>query len=818
MGDSLQKRMDALVREVFAVEPGAWLVWCDPRGDWLPLLQRVAADQRMGGFDLMVVTDEAAGSIGSPVARRDVQAKLEEQASFVLYIPKAKNALGWLWGQALLAERIYARSLRSQLMDWGWRPSSLTQTDDEVAALARSRLQQDPSAWESGGLQPDNDKLLDVLAGLADPSEDDRFVLQVTLEKTGLPEIKGDDLDGWRREALARLLVTQAHAVAPEVVPEGRALLVVADARQAAGRLLDRWMDSARLAAALPESVTRADPIAALASAVSGLTGEAGPFASRAAEYAVFANTCNTLAQHTGKALLEALAALRDDLERHAQGFWGHRLAGQPQAVPWGELQRLSHAAAQLLDGMPQKIWSNPAAAISWYTGGGWRMDRAGAAITQTLSVSDPALVKLIAPLRNAFVARWEETLIRWSQVWAEAGCPVPKLPTAGTWLKAALDNSASPAAVLVVDALRYDLAATLVEWVNVAEQVERAEVVAARSPLPSITAVGMAAALPVDERALVADLAGGKWQVRLTGADANLSVAEERRKWWTMNYESVRCVSLAEFLSSPAPKPSTELRRLVIHDATIDKLGHDDELEWQGGDQVLKRYHTAIERLRDQGWRRIFVVTDHGFIHWTRSDEKNASPPVPDFVAKPDYKSRRALAYAPTLSLEGPRGLTPGGKWQVALPYGAAGFSAYGGQGYFHGGASLQEWIIPCIKVEWPAQAKPVQVVLQPTSQILRLNQKIGVDVVVDNLLLEESIPRQIEVVVRHGQTRVILFDTQIATAQPNRSPMELTLSAKEGVAAERGTPLVVELRDPNTEDVLDRAESKLMIELTEW
>ena len=94
-----------------------------------------------------------------------------------------------------------------------------------------------------------------------------------------------------------------------------------------------------------------------------------------------------------------------------------------------------------------------------------------------------------------------------------------------------------------------------------------------------------------------------------------------------------------------------------------------------------------------------VLVVTDHGFIHWPGSDERSVSPPV----AGPAYSSRRALAYPEQVKLSGPQGLAPGGKWRIAVPSGAANFRAYGGLGYFHGGASLQEWIIPCIKIEWP-------------------------------------------------------------------------------------------------------------------
>ena len=179
MGETLQKRIHTQITQLFETGSGAWLVWCDPNGYWLPLLKRVAGDRRMGEFPLVEVEERTGGAIGGPVTRSDLLRRIEEAESFILYAPVAKADLGWLWGQALLAEAIYDTSLRAQLMEWGWRPHSLTVSDDEVAALARANIQQDPAEWGSGGLQPDLDRLLDVLAGLREPDEETRLILDL---------------------------------------------------------------------------------------------------------------------------------------------------------------------------------------------------------------------------------------------------------------------------------------------------------------------------------------------------------------------------------------------------------------------------------------------------------------------------------------------------------------------------------------------------------------------------------------------------------------------------------------------------------------
>jgi len=814
MGDTLQKRIDTVIRQVFAAGPGAWLVWCDPQRAWLPLLERVAGDRRLGGFDLVVVDARTAGAFGGPAERALLQAKIAAGQPFVLYAPVAPAGLGWLHAQALLAEKRYDRTLRAQLLDWGWRPHSLTVSDQEVAALARLNLQQDPAQWGDGGLQPDADLLLEVLAGFAEPSDENRLILDLSIQAAGLPPIT-DDLPAWRTRAVARLLVTQAYAAIPGAIADGHELLVEGACRAFARQLLDRWVDSHTRVQSLPDAVIQADRLAALGGLLAQQTAAGTPCISQAAEAAIFANACNQLAALEGRPLLEELAAQRTDFERHARGLWGHRLAGHPQAVPWGELLRLAAAAADLLAAAPPAEWAAATDAIGWYVGGGWRMDHAGEEITRALQLTAPELVRLVAPLRRAYRTRWEETLIRWSDLWSATGCALPPtIATAGQWLKTALDGDRHATAIVVVDALRFDLGARLATRINEIEGVERAQVSPARSALPSVTALGMAFALPIEEQKLTADLVEGRWQISAAGAAENLSLADKRRSWWLGNVPGVRLCRVEEVLSDQPPAPGDPYNRLVLYDGAIDDAGHDDQLEYFGGSHVLNRYLQIVERLRNAGWLRILVVTDHGYIHWPVNEEKNTPHPVPGA----QLAARRYLVYGPDADVPLPRVSAPGNRWQVALPRGAASFKAYGGLGYFHGGASLQEWIIPCVHIEWPQQARPVTVTIEPVERIMSQRPKVTLTVSAGTLLREDAIARQVEVVIRDRQTRALLFRSERATASIDTPQIDLTLDAVAGAAAARNSALVIEVRDPHTEQRLDEQQAILMIELSGW
>jgi hypothetical protein len=815
---TLQKRIYTLVRQVLDSYEGAWMAWCDPRGDWVPLLQRVADDSRLGGFPLLAITETTDGEIGGPRARKQVQERIERDEPFVLLLAAPPSQRGWLWAHTLLAEQTYTTSLRDQLMEWGWQPHSLTITDDELALMARQGLQQDPATWGGGGLEPDLPLLLEILAGGAAPEADQNLILDLTIEQAGLPRLEAphdaQNLARWRTRALARLLVTQAYEAAPKLISESNKLLIREGQRPFALKLLDTWLDSLRLSKGLPNAILEADKIAALTGQLPEAIVKHGPFLSHTAEYTIFANTCTRLAQKSGKELLQSIATIRDQLTRHAQSFWGDG-RDHPRAIPWSELQRLSHAAQTLLDAAPASGWSTPDDAIAWYTNGGWRLDHAGEELLRTVPRATPELLALIAPLRDAYRARWEKTLIEWSNLWAKTGCPNPPFSTAGSWLAERLKEP-RPTAILVVDALRYDLGATLTDQINQQESAGRASIRPARAPLPSITALGMGLALPMAESELRAEYGDKEWRLLDVSTGANLSVAGERRAWLQQHNHvpTDGLLAMSDVLAGAIPEPQQGRTRLLITDDMIDKLGHDDELELMGAGVALDRYRKAMVLLRDTGWRRILVVTDHGFIHWSGSADRSIAAPTAGVA----YKSRRALAYPLDVTITGPHTLAPGGQWQIVPAPGAASWSAYGGLGYFHGGASLQEWVIPCIQVEWPLEARPVHATLQPLEQVLSVRPRVHVRIERGSMLVEDALPRRVEVVIRHAEQQTILFRSNEVELTPDQELVPITLHKTPGVVAAVSTPLRIAVRDTLTEAVIAEGNSTLRIELDEW
>jgi len=812
MTASLHNRILNDIRSYTQRQPGAWVAWCDPDNIWGDLLRSVLCANEI---TLVEINERTADHFGGPMARAMVQTHIDAQQPFVLRLTTAPDDLGWLWAQALRAEHIYSRTLRDQLSEWGWRPHALNVTDDELKVLAQQNLAQDPAAWGSAGVEPDLDLLLRKLIYATEVEPMEQVLLDLSAERVGLPKLDTTNLAGWRAKAIAHLLVTDAHRRAPSIVPDTHDLLIPHPARVLAMRLLDTWVDSHALSKELPRAIAEAEAIAALDTLLTQADVAHGPFISRRAEHAIFTATCERLGQLQHRELLATCADLYPAIQRHSESLWAQEDRVRGDRVPWTELARLSNACSDLQAASPQTTWANPAAAIDWYTNGGWQVDRAGEELLRNLSTSESTLVALLPPLREAFRARWEQQLMQWSEVWTATNCPTPALPTAGERLRTILDAQRATA-IIVLDALRYDLGATLAQMVNEQETSERATIQPARAPLPSVTALGMGQALPIAEHNLVAEVVDGTWVLHERDDTRNLGIAAKRRDWWVAygHVPDHALLTVPDTLSTELPAPGPQCPRLVIYDDAIDALGHDEELEAAGAHDLLRRYVQVIQRVRDAGWRRIAVVTDHGYIHWTGTHDQRVALPV----ANPLYASRRACAFPAGTPVQGPHGGAPGGNVAVAVPHGVACFSAYGKRGYFHGGASLQEWIIPVVLIDWPSRAKPVEIALRVVGGILSQRPRITLDVVTTTLLLDEVIARDIEVLIRDATTRAILFTSERYAVKPTDTTIDVMLQLRSGATAARNTNLVVDVRDPHTEAVIMSTSSRLMIDIDTW
>ena len=154
-------------------------------------------------------------------------------------------------------------------------------------------------------------------------------------------------------------------------------------------------------------------------------------------------------------------------------------------------------------------------------------------------------------------------------------------------------------------------------------------------------------------------------------------------------------------------------------------------------------------------------------------------------------------------------------------VPRSVSAFQTYGGIGFFHGGGTLQEIVIPVLKAEWPRKAEKVPVVLGQISEILSLSPiiQLRAGVLPGIGAGSNATGRSVQIrVVEPATGRRLFFSRSPIAIQSDGVMAEAVLTHTDGESCRRGTELRIEVRDADNDEILDQREVVLKVELTEW
>jgi hypothetical protein len=349
----------------------------------------------------------------------------------------------------------------------------------------------------------------------------------------------------------------------------------------------------------------------------------------------------------------------------------------------------LEHLAEVALLSVNVPIGQTPAELAQSYRQAGWQVDQAALRTLACVhSKSDTQAVS--APLRSIYLPWLEETARRLQEaVKATGGLqPLQKqesdAPSAGT-------------CTVFVDGLRYDVAVQLQQRLR---SLGTTNLDARWTSLPSVTASGKAWCSPVS-----AFIAGAPEDVDFSprvSADGKPLSGHNFRK--LLADHGVQPLNKHE-CGDPQGKAWTEA-------GDLDHYGHEHGVRLARDlntqlDQVVER----VSELCDAGWKRIRIVTDHGWLLLPGGLPKSDLP-------KHQAETRWGRCAVLKDSAHGTP-LTFGWDWckdvQVAYAPGASSFIA--GAEYAHGGISLQECLVPvlqldCVGSNMPAASVTIQTV----------------------------------------------------------------------------------------------------------
>lgn len=383
--------------------------------------------------------------------------------------------------------------------------------------------------------------------------------------------------------------------------------------------------------------------------------------------------------------LLQTAAAIRDGLKRLDLSAGEMVRAYTQFSVPWMMADRLHrHWESRLVNIDPGEC------------GGEAEFEKLVARVRHDYA-------GLVDDLSRAFVRKLEESGFKAS------GCQRQSHIFADHVAPALKDGRKT--VYLMVDALRYEMGAELLDGLSEDFEVSLEPGIGC---LPSITPVGMAGLLPAAEKGLELSATAGKLAIVVDG-----QALKDRQGRMAYLAEKIPTglvvLKLAEALKLGAKrrKELAEAKLIVVTSQEIDRLGEDgddqaDARRWM--DEMLERLRQVIRILARLGAERFVITADHGFLFADQLD--------PGMVMDAPGGSTAELHPRVWIGKGGQAGegyvrvavsqLELGGDLEIAFPRGYACFKVKGGAGgYFHGGISLQEMIIP-VAVLRSRAAKP--------------------------------------------------------------------------------------------------------------
>jgi hypothetical protein len=332
-----------------------------------------------------------------------------------------------------------------------------------------------------------------------------------------------------------------------------------------------------------------------------------------------------------------------------------------------------------------------------------------------------------------------------------------------------------------------------------------------------------MAFALPLKRESFCISFSKdqNRFCIKSEGFDGDLSFAEQRRSWLREKMGAQEFLTISEVIDSDKLKKAGRGKKiLVVHGSDFDDEGHEGRLKLEGADDHLERYERAIRRLQSIGYNQIIIATDHGFFHWQPDVDEVQEKPSGDLL----WTSRRAMAGNGLTHKSAISFPLIGSEMEVMVPRSVNAFRTYGSLGFFHGGATLQEVIIPVIVARWPRKARKVEVVLKPvghiSSEAPRVQVQAGAKGQGKLFADANQLTRRVLVKVKDPSTGKVIFrHSDPITIEPEGDAMAIQLKLSDPrPIIPYDTPLIVEVTDAEDEEILDREEIKLKVDIDEW
>jgi len=338
--------------------------------------------------------------------------------------------------------------------------------------------------------------------------------------------------------------------------------------------------------------------------------------------------------------------------------------------------------------------------------------------------------------------------------------------------------------AVVISDALRYEVANELCERI-LGEDRYTSELDVMLGVLPSYTQLGMAALLPNQEQGISI---GEDGSVKL--GEQSTAGTDNRKKLLSEAIPEGATALRAEDMLLMTGEESRSLIRenqvVYIYHNQIDAVGDKRDTEMRTFDAVetaLSELVDIIKKLANANLSNVLITADHGFIYQDYVLDESEFVGVDVEAEESFYRDRRFVigrGIRPSASIKRFAASELGleGDYEIGIPKSINRLRLSGaGSRYVHGGASLQEVVLPVIKVN-----------KKRTSDV----EQVEVDII-----------RSASSVITTGQLAVALYQVDPVSAKVKARRLRAGLYTQDGELISDAHELVFDL---SSEDARER------------
>lgn len=287
---------------------------------------------------------------------------------------------------------------------------------------------------------------------------------------------------------------------------------------------------------------------------------------------------------------------------------------------------------------------------------------------------------------------------------------------------------------VIISDAMRYEIGEELLTLIRQEDRYS-AEIEPALSMLPSYTQLGMAALLPNQELAFADNDTG----TVLVDGQSSMGTANRTKILQTALNGAGQAIVAEDFMAMNR-EDSRELLKanqvLYIYHNRIDHTGdrmHSEGQAFEAAEQTLDDLLKLVKKLTAANANNLLITADHGFIYQHRDIAESDFLSVEPVSENVLYRDRRFILGKKLTPSQGLHTFKAGqlglcGDIEVQIPKSINRLRMKGsGSRFVHGGASLQEVVIPVIRVNKKRQSDVTTVevdILRGSSSVITSGQ----------------------------------------------------------------------------------------------